>query len=517
MLKQIPEVEVKNRAFEGRGLPLDKECFSFLNVIGAGSFGQVFRVASKKTNLLYAVKAVSKSFIKNLTLEAQILKEIDLMLRCNHENVVKIQGCFEDESLLYLVMELASGGSLFKKLQTSRKISEPETAEIITQLARALHYLHSQNPPILHRDLKPENVLISNGKYVIADFGWSNVKDDLRNTYCGTPDYLAPEMIRGEGHDEKLDVWTVGVLMFELLTGNPPFSPKQPQADKRLQTKIMEKNILEGRIPFPPDMSKEAQGAIIALLQPDPKKRPRIGEIFLLPFFRTHNKHLSENSPRVRSVSRSRNDGTPANSAELEARIAQLMKLNNQLTETVAAKERIIGAMEAELHEFRKHRTAPNVDISKTIESLNVELEKERKATASQQSIMNYMYTRAKDLATVVSNFYTNHCPQNLNLTLANVLSYENTLTKLDHIFKNYVIMKKKLANQEIDESMANMSFVGVIDMAASIPLDSLINQKGTKLKPVEPINSPLLPSGVLPPSDRNIVNKNVLENSRKL
>jgi len=95
----------------------------------------------------------------------------------------------------------------------------------MTDIIKALDYLHSHNPPILHRDIKPENILISDKGLKIADFGWSSTQEVLRNTYCGTPDYLSPEMILGSGHNEKLDIWSVGVLMYEMLHSQPPFRP----------------------------------------------------------------------------------------------------------------------------------------------------------------------------------------------------------------------------------------------------------------------------------------------------
>ncbi len=92
-------------------------------------------------------------------------------------------------------------------------------------LLEALDYLHTRNPPILHRDIKPENILFSTEGLKLADFGWSNTQDFLRNTYCGTPDYLSPEMILGSGHNEKLDIWSLGILMYEMLHGKSPFRP----------------------------------------------------------------------------------------------------------------------------------------------------------------------------------------------------------------------------------------------------------------------------------------------------
>lgn len=109
--------------------------------------------------------------------------------------------------------------------------------------ASAVAYLHERSPPIIHRDIKPENLLVCEGTLKMADFGWSNIKDRKRQTYCGTPDYLAPEMIDGSGHNEKLDVWSLGVLTYELLTGKAPFTPKKTK-DRREKMRKLETNIM---------------------------------------------------------------------------------------------------------------------------------------------------------------------------------------------------------------------------------------------------------------------------------
>lgn len=164
----------------------------------------------------------------------QLENEINILGICDHPNIIKLHGVFVDENNLYLVLELANGKTLFNHLRKKRKLTEEETLKIMKKIIDAIIYLHKMNPPILHRDLKPENVLFHDGVIKLADFGWSNLTDDFRNTYCGTPDYLCPEMIMGTGHNEKLDIWTLGVLMFELLHGRPPFTPKYRIDDKRV-------------------------------------------------------------------------------------------------------------------------------------------------------------------------------------------------------------------------------------------------------------------------------------------
>ena len=110
---------------------------------------------------------------------------------------------------------------------------------------KAVNYLHIQTPAIIHRDIKPENVLFVKNRLKLADFGWSNMKDRVRTTFCGTPDYLAPEMILEKGHNEKLDVWTLGILTYELVVGKAPFSPSSSLQNKKAAHRRLEKNIMQ--------------------------------------------------------------------------------------------------------------------------------------------------------------------------------------------------------------------------------------------------------------------------------
>ena len=124
-----------------------------------------------------------------------------------------------------------------------------QAARYILDAGKSVAYLHTRNPPIIHRDIKPENLLIfPDGTLKMADFGWSNFKltNMSRTTYCGTPDYLAPEMITGKGHSEKLDVWALGVLTYELLTGEAPFTPLSKSMSKEEKKYQLEKNIMVG-------------------------------------------------------------------------------------------------------------------------------------------------------------------------------------------------------------------------------------------------------------------------------
>ena len=174
-------------------------------------------------------------------------------------------------------------------------------------ILRALEYLHSMTPQIIHRDIKPENILINKKVLQIADFGWSNENDNtqVRNTFCGTPDYLAPEMILGNGHNEKLDMWTVGILMYELLHGKPPFTPKSKKSNRRLQQREIEKNILNGNIEFEKSISRDSKEVMISLLNGNKDLRPGAAQVLEFPYFVKRRQFLQKKIERQsdRSIS----------------------------------------------------------------------------------------------------------------------------------------------------------------------------------------------------------------------
>lgn len=150
----------------------------------------------------------------------------------------------------------------------------------------ALEYLHSLDPPIIHRDIKSENLLLTEGGLKMADFGWSNLCPELRATYCGTLEYCPPEMVLRSGHNEKLDMWCVGVLMYEMLHGHSPFIKDRPN-DPKLYRKMLEWNILEGKIEFREDLSNESIELMSALLNRSPEARPSCREALRYPFFKS--------------------------------------------------------------------------------------------------------------------------------------------------------------------------------------------------------------------------------------
>lgn len=235
------------------------------------------------------MKVITKQTIENLRMIDQLKNEFNILRKLTHQNIIKLAGYFEDDRNIYFVLELADDDHLYAKLGKVEKYEEPVAAKYMFEMFQAVNYLHTQEPPIIHRDIKPENILFVNGVLKLADFGWSNMKENkARTTYCGTPDYLAPEMVLEKSHTEKLDVWTLGVLCFELVVGKAPFTPSATIKDRKMAQRELTKNIIEVKVKFPPHVSKTCETFIRRLLQKDYKNRPSCEEALQDPFFKTN-------------------------------------------------------------------------------------------------------------------------------------------------------------------------------------------------------------------------------------
>ena len=197
--------------------------------IGKGGFGCVWKVRHKITKQIYAIKVIDKKSIVNQNLVEQTNREIEIMYALDHPHIIKLYNHFEDDTDFCLIMQYAAKSHLYAQIKRLKRLDQKTAAQYMREVISAVKYLHERTPPIIHRDIKPENILLdSEGRCKLADFGWSNFHEGnkQRETYCGTPEYLAPEMINKSGHNEGIDIWSIGVLLFELLTGKTPFNFK---------------------------------------------------------------------------------------------------------------------------------------------------------------------------------------------------------------------------------------------------------------------------------------------------
>ena len=256
--------------------------FTLIKELGVGSFGRVLLVQHKKTQAQYAIKAIDKRNTTNIQEKPYFRREIEIMYRIHHPNVVKLFGHFEDNTYCYFIMEYIPGGNIFAYVPKNgiRTISTHQVASIIKDVISATYFLHNMIPPIIHRDIKPENVLLGSGMQAkLTDFGWSNYMQGeyKRTTVCGTPIYLAPEMINNTGHDEKVDIWCIGVLLFELMTGVQPW--------KGHDVNTVKMNIINLRINWPKNMDRKAGDLISKILRYNPSERISLENMLMHPFF----------------------------------------------------------------------------------------------------------------------------------------------------------------------------------------------------------------------------------------
>ncbi|XP_065186460.1 aurora kinase B-like [Sycon ciliatum] len=244
--------------------------------LGKGKFGNVYLAREKQTKFIVALKVLFKSQLQRASVEHQLRREIEIQSHLRHPNILRLYGYFYDDKRVYLILEYAAKGELYKELQRAGRFDEPTAATYIAQLADALNYCHSKK--VIHRDIKPENLLLSiNNKLKIGDFGWSvHAPSSRRTTMCGTLDYLPPEMIEGHEHDDKVDLWSLGVLTYEFLVGKPPF-----EADDHSQTY---RRITRVDLRFPEYISNDAKDLIAKLLRHNPKNRLLLGEVLSHPW-----------------------------------------------------------------------------------------------------------------------------------------------------------------------------------------------------------------------------------------
>jgi len=248
----------------------------FVKRLGRGYFGEVWQCKRARPTgdpkvdaKSIAMKKVPLAILQQHNLTEQMDREIAILRSLRHPRIVALHFDFRDETDVYLGMEFAEGGGMFDLLSKSGKFSNELAAQYFYEVCDALEYIHSLPDKVIHRDIKPENILLDKEGHVkLADFGWSNVLNNaaLRATFCGTPDYLAPEMIRGEGHNESLDMWEMGVLLYEMTVGKSPFGSSDQETTCRL--------ILRVDLRFPADLDTDAKDLITKLCKLKPEERP---------------------------------------------------------------------------------------------------------------------------------------------------------------------------------------------------------------------------------------------------
>ena len=234
------------------------------DIIKIMPLGKVKIAKSKRTSEYIVIKILIKSEIIKSKQEQHILNELDILEEISHPSIISCVGFTQDEKYLYLAFEFVPGGDLFNLLKIENNFLIDKAQFYAGQIVFVFEYLHSKN--IVYRNLKPENILINKNGYIkIADFQFAKVVTDRTYTMCGTPGYLAPEIILNRGHGLSVDWWTLGVLLYEMICGVDPFADDDPM-------KVYE-NILERNIQFSSHFDDKSKSLIKHLLEPDLSRR----------------------------------------------------------------------------------------------------------------------------------------------------------------------------------------------------------------------------------------------------
>lgn len=240
--------------------------FDLRATVGTGTFGRVrvVKIKGSADRSPLALKILKKSEVIRLKQVEHVKAEKQILSMIEHPYIVNLLQTFQDDKRLFMVMEYVNGGELFSYLRKEGRLPNDHARFYAAEIILAFQYLHGVN--VVYRDLKPENLLIDySGHMKITDFGFAKVVEDRTWTLCGTPEYLAPEIIQSKGHSKSVDWWALGILLFEMLAGYPPFYDENPFG-------IYQK-VLAGRIDFPRHFDVKAKDLIKRLLTHDRTKR----------------------------------------------------------------------------------------------------------------------------------------------------------------------------------------------------------------------------------------------------
>ena len=434
--------------------------------LGKGGFGEVLKAKHKMSDNHFALKVLEKEKIIKSNLVDQVNKEIDILYRCNHPHIIRLINHFEDEENVYLVLEFAENGNLFNKLKNKKRFQESEVAQFGREVLAALIYLHTNfEVPIVHRDIKPENILLdSNDRVKLCDFGWASFIEAERKTYCGTPEYLPPEILLNKTQSEKVDMWSYGVLLFELLNGSTPFNA-------RAEWRIF-KNIANRKIKWLIEVGKEAKDLIEKLLDLKEEERATSIEIADHPFFQTYPKQKPDlerkkfkRSDYLKSLCLMKKDKPEENPLELELINKYkdiIIKMQYDHAKEIKQLNTTASKLEEQLKEHQASKKREQGVSIKSLEESNREWEKK-------YSTLSKMFEAQEKEILELKNKLNRIANENMNLIK------EVKFTKIDACHKNYEIKQLQLVrNNTKSAKTTHFSAICLENASSTVPFSNL-------------------------------------------
>ena len=267
-------------------------------LLGYGSFGNVYLEINKINKKFYAIKHIEKRrILKALNTLEPIYNEIKIQSKICHPNIVKILYANESEKYFDIVLEYANKGNLFYYIKDNEYLSESQSFKIFIQIVNAIYFLHKNN--FIHRDIKPENILLFDKNIAkLCDFGWCvEFKDEPRNTFCGTTEYMAPEMLNEKNYGKEIDIWSLGILLYEMLHGHSPFKPDKANFNDK---DVIKNIIYQKNIKYKSSLSKECIELMTHLIDKNIKRRYSLEDIINSKFVKKFEK--STNNYKLKNI-----------------------------------------------------------------------------------------------------------------------------------------------------------------------------------------------------------------------
>ena len=357
--KKIINFQVKNNDINKENLSLKDFEYDQERPIGKGGYCIVYNAMLKDTKKIYALKVIDKSILKNEEEIKNIINEVKIMNELNSPNLLKLITNFEDENNIYIILPLCQNGQLYDLIHKSKKkIKTIYIKKYLYQTIQAIKALHKKN--IIHRDIKPENILIDNkDDAILSDFGIAThcKEGEKRTTYCGTDDYLAPEVIRGQPYDERIDIWAIGILIYECISplGKTPFNKIDFLQRTEDNKEYIIKNDKNLKINYDKDFDPFAKNLIEKILRINPDDRISIDDILNHIFFKEVNLNIKN---EVFNYGKEENNN--------EIILNELKILKDSITKETY--EKMLNSMKEENNKIRNELEEKKSEIYKLIE-----------------------------------------------------------------------------------------------------------------------------------------------------
>ncbi|XP_061349925.1 CBL-interacting serine/threonine-protein kinase 21 [Gastrolobium bilobum] len=409
--------------------------------LGEGKFAKVKLAVNCNNGQKVAIKVIDKHMVTESNLKHQVKREIRTMKLLHHPNIVRIHEVIGTKTKIYIVMEYVSGGQLLDKMSYAKMLNECEARKLFQQLIDAVDYCH--NKGVYHRDLKPENLLLdSKGNLKVSDFGLSALQkpNDVLNTRCGSPCYVAPELLLSKGYDgAAADVWSCGVILFELLAGYLPFD------DQNLMR--LYKKIWKAEYTCPSWFTQIQKKLIARILEPSPLKRMTIPDILEDEWFQTdykpacacefdQNINLDDYNATFDSIEEKIRESTISKSSSF-INAFQLIAMSQDLD--------LSGLFEEQDHKKNTTRLGSKHTINETIEKikaaatdvrLSVEKMNNFKIKMHPKQIMTRCSRSCFDLSAQVIEVAPTHCVVEISKSVGDLRMYNEFCESLSSLLK---------------------------------------------------------------------------------